>query len=113
MDDETDSEHERVRIAVIDTGIDPTDAYAEVVKKYKDFVDNNDANKQDKTGHGTNSVKLIFKVFGDAEVYVARVFENSNASSNTQDLMEKVRQHSRRKFLCHALTKPGHKMGPH
>lgn len=49
-----------------------------------------DALKQDKTGHGTNSVKLIFKVLAEAEVYVARVFDTDEADENTQDLMLEV-----------------------
>jgi hypothetical protein len=57
---------------------------------YKDFVNNNDAVKQEKTGHGTNSVKLMFKVYAEAEFYVARVFESNQANDDTQDLMLKV-----------------------
>ncbi|KAM0342918.1 hypothetical protein ACHAPU_009122 [Fusarium lateritium] len=90
MPDELDDTYRRVRVAVIDTGVNGQDPYAAHIAGYKDFVDDNDAVKQDKTGHGTNSVKLIFKVHAEAEVYVARVFENDQANDNTQDLMLKV-----------------------
>lgn len=91
MPDEVDQTYKRVRVVVIDTGIDGTDPYAKHVRDYKDFVSKNDGVKQDKTGHGTNSVKLIFKVYAQAEVYVARVFESNHANDDTQDLMLEVR----------------------
>lgn len=83
--------HKRVRVAVIDTGINSSDPYARHIQGYRDFVTNNDDLKQDNTGHGTNSVKLIYKVYAEAEVYVARVFEYDEADDCTQDLMLKVR----------------------
>lgn len=91
MPDEIDQTYKRVRVVVIDTGIDGADPYAEHIRDYKDFVSKNDDTKQDKTGHGTNSVKLIFKVYAQAEVYVARVFESNHANDDTQDLMFEVR----------------------
>lgn len=91
MPHDLDDTYRRVRIAVLDTGINPQDPYTAHVAGYRDFVDGNDAVKQDKTGHGTNSVKLIFKVYAEAEVYVARVFKNNQANNDTQDLMLKVR----------------------
>jgi hypothetical protein len=91
MDNETDTEHKPVRIAVLDTGIDQNDPYADAITDYKDFVDGNNSIKKDNTGHGTNSVKLIFKVFNNAEIYVARIFENRDEHPDTKDLAEKAR----------------------
>lgn len=87
---ETDETYKKVRVAVIDTGIKGNDSYARRIHDYKDFVTGNDALKQDRTGHGTNSVKLIFTVFAEAEVYVARVFDTNEADEDTQDLMLEV-----------------------
>ncbi|KAF5009794.1 hypothetical protein FDECE_4001 [Fusarium decemcellulare] len=90
MPGETDQNYRRIRIAVIDTGIDGKDTYARYIRGYRDFVSGQDDVKQDNTGHGTGSVKLIFKLYAEAEVYVARVFENDQANDDTQDLMLKA-----------------------
>lgn len=90
LPNEIDQTYERVRVAVIDTGINGSDVYAKHIRGYRDFVTNKDDIKQDNTGHGTNSVKLVYKVCADAEVYVARVFEYDEADDDTQDLMLKV-----------------------
>ncbi|KAF4447233.1 hypothetical protein F53441_9220 [Fusarium austroafricanum] len=92
---ETDQTYKQVRVAVIDTGIDGNDSYAKHIRGYRDFVTNRDDMKQDNTGHGTNSVKLIFKVYAEAEVYVARVFESDEANDDTQDLMLEAIEHAK------------------
>ncbi|KAI9901841.1 hypothetical protein N3K66_003658 [Trichothecium roseum] len=95
LPDEIGRAHKRVRVAVIDTGINSSDPYARHIQGYRDFVTNNDDLKQDNTGHGTNSVKLIYKVYAEAEVYVARVFEYDEADDCTQDLMLKAIKHAK------------------
>lgn len=90
LPNEIDQTYKPVRVAVIDTGINGSDIYAKHIRDYRDFVTNKDDIKQDNTGHGTNSVKLVYKVCADAEVYVARVFEYDEADDDTQDLMLKV-----------------------
>ncbi|KAH7460575.1 hypothetical protein FOMA001_g19520 [Fusarium oxysporum f. sp. matthiolae] len=90
LPNEIDQTYKKVRVAVIDTGINGNDSYANHIRGYRDFVTNRDDLKQDNTGHGTNSVKLIFKVYAEAEVYVARVFESDEANDDTQDLMLEV-----------------------
>ncbi|KAM0550339.1 hypothetical protein ACHAPJ_009010 [Fusarium lateritium] len=92
---EIDQAYKQVRVVVIDTGIDGNDSYAKHIRGYRDFVTNRDDIKQDNTGHGTNSVKLIFKVYGEAEVYVARVFESDEANDDTQDLMLEAIEHAK------------------
>ena len=95
MPGEIDQTYKKVRVAVLDTGINGNDRYAKHIRGYKDFVAGNDDVKQDNTGHGTNSVKLIYKVYAQAEIYVARVFEYSEANEDTQDLMLQVIHPSR------------------
>ncbi|RSL85898.1 hypothetical protein CDV31_016489 [Fusarium ambrosium] len=95
LPNEIDQAYEPVRVAVIDTGINGSDVYAKHIRGYRDFVTNKDDIKQDNTGHGTNSVKLVYKVCADAEVYVARVFEYDEADDDTQDLMLKAIEHAK------------------
>ncbi|KAF4461645.1 hypothetical protein FALBO_11549 [Fusarium albosuccineum] len=95
MPGEIDHHYRPIRIAVLDTGMDGKDPFARQLRGYRDFVSGEDHVKLDKTGHGTNSVKLIFKVYDQAEVYVARVFENNRANDDTQDLMLKAIRYSK------------------
>ena len=88
---ETDGEYKKVKIAVIDTGIDPKHRQAAKVK-YKDFLNEKPEDKRDNTGHGTISVDLILRMYEEAELYVARVFEESRAGEQKEaSLMAKVR----------------------
>lgn len=93
-DGDTDEAYEPVRIAILDTGIKPNDRYARFIKGYKDFVTGDDTVRVDNTGHGTNGVKLIYKVCPNAQVFVARVFENSVAGDETQKYMAQARYRS-------------------
>ncbi|RBA17973.1 extracellular alkaline serine protease [Fusarium proliferatum] len=101
---ETDPTYKQVRVAVIDTGIDENDSYARHIRGYRDFVTNRDDVKQDNTGHGTNSVKLIFKVYAEAEVYVARVFEFDEANDDTQDLMLEAIEHAKNVWQADVIS---------
>jgi subtilisin family serine protease len=85
---EEDTLYTPARIAILDTGV--IEDYVESVKAYKDFIGKNDDDWQDNTGHGTNAVRLILKVYNAAEIYVGRVFENSKATRNTAALMAQV-----------------------
>ncbi|KAK8023582.1 hypothetical protein PG993_011648 [Apiospora rasikravindrae] len=75
-----------VKIAVLDTGVDPHDAASVYIDGYRDFVSGDDSIKRDNTGHGTTSVNLIFDMCESASVHVARIFEQDEASDNTQEL---------------------------
>jgi subtilisin family serine protease len=79
------------KIAILDTGV--SDDFAEFVECYKDFVGNEDDDCKDNTGHGTNAVRLIQKVYNKAEIYIGRVFEDSEATANTTTLMSQVCAH--------------------
>ncbi|KAK7433008.1 hypothetical protein QQZ08_000479 [Neonectria magnoliae] len=99
--------YKQVRVAVIDTGINGDDPYAKHIRGYRDFVTNKDDIKQAKTGHGTNSVNLICKVYAEPETYVARVFEHdqtneryarSDATGNTPKKFSGSIANSRRQY---------------
>ncbi|KAK8068573.1 hypothetical protein PG996_007685 [Apiospora saccharicola] len=77
---------DKVKIAVLDTGVDPNDVVSVYINGYKDFVSGNDNRKCDNTGHGTTSVNLIYDMCASAEVYVLRIFETDVANDNTQEL---------------------------
>ncbi|KAL8364650.1 hypothetical protein RB595_003773 [Gaeumannomyces hyphopodioides] len=47
--------YEKVKIAVLDTGVHPNHTEADYIKGYKDFVSGEDGVKRDNTGHGTTS----------------------------------------------------------
>ena len=80
------------KIAILDTGV--SEDFAESVKHYKDFVGNEDRDWRDNTGHGTNAVRLIQKVYNMAEIYIGRVLEGSQATDNTATLMAQVCTHT-------------------
>jgi hypothetical protein len=51
---------------------------------YKDFVDSNEKCTEGQTSHGTTSLDLILKMYEDAEVYIARVFETNDAHGDRE-----------------------------
>lgn len=83
----------RVRIAVLDTGIDTshpsieTDAYRK--ERLKGFLceinglkDDPDNARKDSHGHGTHVTRLLMRIAPEADIYVARVFkEQGNVES--------------------------------
>lgn len=83
--------YDRVKIAVLDTGVDPRDAAAVYISGYKDFVSGNDNVKRDNTGHGTTLVNLVFDICEPADVYAVRIFETDKENQETQKLAIKVR----------------------
>lgn len=81
----------RVKIAIIDTGV-ANDMFIKSEKGwYKDFVDGDDDMRRDGPGHGTTTVKLIFKALEDPLIYVARAFRDAEADNCTASLVAKVR----------------------
>ncbi|KAF9879129.1 hypothetical protein CkaCkLH20_03362 [Colletotrichum karsti] len=87
-----DASYSPVKIAILDTGVSP--GSGGFVTDYKDFVSNDHLHYQDRTGHGTEAVSLIRRVYENAEVYVGRIFKERNASENTIDLMTKAIYHA-------------------
>lgn len=82
--------YEKVKIAVLDTGVDPNDAAAAYIAGYRDLVSGDDSVKCDNTGHGTTLVNLIFTMCEKASVYVVRIFDTDEANDETQALAIKV-----------------------
>jgi hypothetical protein len=79
----------RVRIAVIDSGLQEErqgDAYI----TYQNFIEKRNDAYTDNPQHGTNSVDLIRKVYGRADLYVAKVFQGDEADGNTSKYMANV-----------------------
>lgn len=84
--DEDKDTYEKVKIAVLDTGVHPDHAEAEYIKGYKDFVSGKDDMKCDITGHGTTSIRLILDMCDSADVYALRIFERDIAVKETQHM---------------------------
>jgi subtilisin family serine protease len=85
-----------VRVAILDTGVHEAyyqndQSFTKSIKDYKDFVSGNDNKRQDGTGHGTSCVRLLQKVYENADIYVGRVFETKDATPETKKYMENVR----------------------
>lgn len=80
--------YQPIKVAIIDTGVNEN--LTQSIKGYKDFVTGQDEHLQDSTGHGTSAVYLVQKVYHMAEIYVARVFETSQANTDTMALMAQV-----------------------
>ncbi|KAN0068035.1 Ankyrin repeat-containing domain protein [Elaphomyces granulatus] len=115
-----DPEYRRARIAIIDSGMQKNHPYAQSVKVFRDFVahninasDNNDGTMDesepsdkmvDLTQHGSTGVHLIGRLVPEADMYVARVFEHSAASADTQDLIAKAIRHAREKWKVDIIT---------
>ncbi|OXV09164.1 hypothetical protein Egran_03073 [Elaphomyces granulatus] len=115
-----DPEYRRARIAIIDSGMQKNHPYAQSVKVFRDFVahninasDNNDGTMDesepsdkmvDLTQHGSTGVHLIGRLAPEADMYVARVFEHSAASADTQDLIAKAIRHAREKWKVDIIT---------
>jgi subtilisin family serine protease len=87
----------RIKIAVLDTGIDFTHP---LLKGYIDkgqfteswdFVEDCPTLK-DTNGHGTHTAHLLLKAAPNASICVARVFQTTKAVSNTAALVAKVCQ---------------------
>jgi hypothetical protein len=94
-DNTRDAHSPRVKIGILDTGLDST--YTEAFRKanrieqYHDFVDPKSTSPKDNTGHGTRIFLLMKKVYEDAEFYIGRVWENSHMTTATPKLVEQVR----------------------
>ncbi|RYP66887.1 hypothetical protein DL771_007544 [Monosporascus sp. 5C6A] len=72
---------EKIRIAVLDTGIDPTDTMIKPamlrIKDKRSWVGSPE-NCVDNYGHGTHVTRLLIKMAPAAEIYVAKITDNKN-----------------------------------
>jgi hypothetical protein len=89
-----DEDSKPVKVAILDTGIskDYFESVKAYIKEYKDFASGDDKNPKDTSSsqHGTNSVRIVQRVYIDAEIHVGRVFETDEANDHTADLMGEV-----------------------
>ncbi|KAF3912464.1 Ankyrin-3 [Dactylellina cionopaga] len=84
------SDDDRVKIAIIDSGIHPMHPQMALVREYKDFVTGNDSEMVDETRHGSTGVDLVTDICPDADVYIARVFRGAEAENETPELIAKA-----------------------
>lgn len=89
-----DEAHPRVKIAVLDTGLDLS--HPDIWKEYQngrikcyDFVENS-ASMKDLDGHGTHCTSVVMKFAPNAEVYVGRVFGKSVAEEHSPEVLNQV-----------------------
>jgi hypothetical protein len=72
---------ERIRIAVLDSGVDDTDSMIRAAIKFgrintqrsKSFVGRPDEWQQDTHGHGTHATQLLLKTAPAAEIYIGKI----------------------------------------
>jgi subtilisin family serine protease len=91
---EPDLAHPRVKIAVLDTGLDIThpEISREILEgriKFHDFVEDSTSIK-DLDGHGTHCTSLVAKFAPNSEIYVGRVFKISKAVEDSPVILAKV-----------------------
>jgi len=72
--------HEKIRITVLDSGVDDTDPMIRPAIKFgristhsKSFVGRPDEWQQDTYGHGTHVTQLLLKTAPAAEIYVGKI----------------------------------------
>ncbi|KAF5589875.1 serine threonine kinase, partial [Fusarium pseudocircinatum] len=97
----TGSGYERIKIAVLDTGINLEDHdhyhYFGIIAEYKDYVNNNGSNPDDETGHGSDAVSLLVRTCPNASLYLARVLKTNNPTraeaKNVADAIDWATKH--------------------
>jgi hypothetical protein len=109
---------EPVRIAILDSGLDPTSPFLiedqqqvnPQVKEARSFIHGTQPHQtQDEIGHGTHALGLLLKVAPSAEIYVARVARRETLNTNTFNDITKVNSmHSKQSWwtsltLCRLL----------
>jgi len=79
---------ERVRIAILDTGIDPQDEFLsgcrDRIKGYRSWVDDaedGDTNILDEFGHGTHSCALLCTAAPEADICIGRISKKKTLTS--------------------------------
>lgn len=93
------SNAEKIRIAVLDSGIDERDQkiraaiFSKRIKKIqsKSFVGSSDEDLQDTHGHGTHVTKLLLDTAQAAEIYVGKVFTERNIKDEFMSGIAKVK----------------------
>jgi subtilisin family serine protease len=87
----------RVKIAVLDTGIDWSDSYIRGAKDriegWKNWTNDRrdqDAKQQvyDSSGHGTHVAALLLKTAPEAKIYVSRVADHNGMMTSAENIAE-------------------------
>ena len=90
-------ETSRVKIAVLDTGIDWSDSYIRGAKDriegWKNWTDDRqdqDIKQQvyDSSGHGTHVAALLLKTAPEAKIYVSRVADQNGIMTSAEKIAE-------------------------
>lgn len=81
----SDNKHPQTKVAILDTGLTPKAAaqFQQPNSKYRDFTDNPVDIMHDATGHGTSIFDLVCRVCENADIFVARVWEDRHATAST------------------------------
>ncbi|EXA29728.1 hypothetical protein FOVG_18809 [Fusarium oxysporum f. sp. pisi HDV247] len=80
------SNYDRVKIAIIDTGLHPQEKDFCTVEAYNDFVDEGN-DMRDDSWHGTCSARIILDMYEEAKLYIARVFKTDQAKGTEGPLL--------------------------
>jgi subtilisin family serine protease len=70
------TKNDRVKIAVLDTGVYMEDHFIALNRKrieYDTFIPGDQAGPEDLDGHGTHCTGILLKVAKNAQIYVARI----------------------------------------
>ncbi|KAF3916089.1 Ankyrin-3 [Dactylellina cionopaga] len=92
-----DGEMERVKIAILDSGIYPDHPQMDCVSDFKDFVDEtNDSGRLDEheVKHGSAGVSFVLRVAPESELYIARVFRHREADTESPSRIAKAILHA-------------------
>ncbi|EPS38588.1 hypothetical protein H072_7662 [Dactylellina haptotyla CBS 200.50] len=82
--------YQRVKVAIIDTGVVPKHGHMYAVAGYRDFVDGDHRHPVDKSLHGSAGLHLVASLAPEAEVYIARAFKSEFACEDTPDTVAKA-----------------------
>lgn len=86
---------EKIRVAVLDTGIDPTDAMIQEGMSTLRIADKRSwvgspENYVDTDGHGTHATRLLLSLAPAAEIYIAKIADDKSIDSKDVYLIAKV-----------------------
>ncbi|CAM1505661.1 Fc.00g112980.m01.CDS01 [Cosmosporella sp. VM-42] len=95
--------NEKVRIAILDTGIDDEDILIETalqngrIRDTRDFVSGSDV--RDSYGHGTHVTRLLLQIAPAAELYIAKISNSKHIHSKNLNRIPEV--------MCYAIVLKG------
>ncbi|KAF8856797.1 hypothetical protein BDZ45DRAFT_457069 [Acephala macrosclerotiorum] len=89
----------RVKVAILDTGIDWEDPLLRKARDYlpegadidfKDFVGNSET-PVDSSGHGTRVAYFLLQITQNVDLWIARVFEHDEGTNDSPEMVTKLR----------------------